>query len=63
MHIGSIEELLNKLPAEKQTILLRTLLKAGEFGRKFASLMEMSAKEKKSFAKDLKDFSKDLKEM
>jgi hypothetical protein len=58
-----LEELVNNLPMEKQAILLRILLKAGEFGRKFSNLMEMSAEDKRSFAKDLKKFSADIKKM
>lgn len=56
----SLDELIEKIPIEKQAILLRVLLKAGEFGKKFANLMEMSPKEKIAFAKDLKKFATDM---
>lgn len=56
----SLDELIEKIPIEKQAILLRVLLKAGEFSKKFAILMEMSPKEKRVFAKDLKKFATDM---
>jgi len=58
-----LEELIINLPYEQQAILLRVLLKAGEFGRKFMNLMEMTPKEKKDFATDLKKFAEELEKM
>ena len=58
-----LEELISQLPPEKQAILIRVLLKAGDFGKKFANLMEMSPEEKDDFAGDLKKFSKDIDKM
>lgn len=56
----SLDELIEKIPIKQQAILLRVLLKAGEFGKKFANLMEMNPKEKRDFANDLKKFAADI---
>ena len=58
-----LDGMLEKLPSDKQLILLRVLLKAGEFGRKFVNLMELDPKEKRIFAKDLVNFAETLKKM
>lgn len=57
------EELVSELPLEQQGILLRILLKAGDFGRKFAIFMEMSPKQKGDFADDLRKFAAELDKM
>ncbi len=58
-----IDEIIEKVPSNLQLVLLRVLLKAGEFGRKFARLMEMEPKEKNEFAEDLRKFAKELQKM
>ena len=59
----ALQELIRNLPAEQQATLLRVLLQAGDFGRRFMNLMEMTPKEKKDFASDLKKFAEELKKM
>lgn len=59
----SLEELVQKLPLDKQAILLRVLLKAGDFGRRFNKLMESTPAEKRQLAKDLQEFAKQLASM
>lgn len=52
----SINELIEKLPPEKQNLLLKMLLKAGKFGKDMVNLFESSEEEKRELAKELKDF-------
>lgn len=59
----NLARLIEGLSAEQKGILLSVLIKAGEFGRKFVNLMEISPKDKRKFANDLRDFAKELEEM
>lgn len=57
----ALESLLKELPPEKQATILRLLLRAGDFGRRFATLIESSEKEKRKLSKELKEFAQELK--
>ena len=59
----NLGQLIEGLSAEQKGILLSVLIKAGEFGRKFATLMEMHPKDKRKFAEDLRKFAKELEEI
>ena len=56
----AIEILMENLSPEKQSTLLRLLLKSGSFAKDMASLFDSSAEEKKKLAMELKKFSGDL---
>lgn len=60
---NAIKELVNKLSIEKQGVLLKLLLQAGNFGLRMANLFESDPKEKLKFAKDLKNFAVELSEI
>ena len=59
----ALEDLLESLSVEEKAKLFTILFTAGEFGMRFATLMESEAKDKKEFADDLKKFAKKLKEL
>lgn len=57
---NSIEELIEGLSSEKQSILLKLLLKSGKFAKDFINLLNFSEQQKRNLSKDLKDFSSEI---
>jgi len=56
----NLGKLIDGLSNEQKGLLLSVLFKAGDFGKKFAMLMEMTPKDKRKFANELRDFAKEL---
>ena len=57
----AMEKLIDKLPPEKQGILLKILFKAGKFGSEMANLFESSEEQKRNLSKELNIFAEELR--
>jgi len=56
----AINEIIDKLPEEKQALLLKLLLRAGKFGKSMINLFDSKEEEKRKLAKELKDFGENI---
>lgn len=57
----AIGGLIEELSLEKQSLLLKLLLKSGKFARDFANLLNLNEEEKRKLSKDLKSFAEEIK--
>lgn len=57
----AIGDLIERLPPEKQAVLLKLLLKSGKFAKEFINLLNLSESQKRTLSIELKDFAKEIK--
>ncbi|MBU1203648.1 MAG: hypothetical protein KKG60_01110 [Nanoarchaeota archaeon] len=56
----AINDIIDKIPEDKQALLLKLLLRAGKFGRSMVNLFDSKEEEKRRLAKELKEFGENI---